>query len=95
MVWPSGAELITALAALMPPAPGMFSITKRWPSLSPSFSATRRAVTSATPPGPNGRTILTGRSGYFCAAAGNVNEIESATAVAATAKANVLQAACT
>ena len=83
MVWPSGGAPITALAALMPPAPGMFSITKRWPSFSPSFSATRRAVTSATPPGPNGSTIFTGRSGYFCAVAGDTKAINSAT-VAAT-----------
>ena len=53
-VWPSDGDDSTARAALMPPAPGMFSITKRCPSFSPSFSPTIRAVTSATPPGPNG-----------------------------------------
>jgi hypothetical protein len=41
----------------------MFSITKRWPSRSPSLSAMMREETSATPPAPNGSTILTGRSG--------------------------------
>src|SRR4051812_9281749 len=84
MVCPSGGAPITALAALMPPAPGMFSITNRWPSFSPSFSATRREVTSATPPGPNGRTIFTGRSGYFCADAGGIANISGARTAAIT-----------
>ena len=48
----------------LPAPPGMFSTTSRWPSLSPSFSATRREVVSATPPGPNGRIKRIGFVGY-------------------------------
>src|SRR3954454_6198173 len=53
----------------MPPGPAMFSMTKRWPSFSPSFSVTSRAVTSATPPAPNGRINRTGPGGELCASA--------------------------
>src|ERR1700722_15383360 len=49
----------------MPPAPGMVVMTKFCPSFSLKACATRRAVTSATPPGPNGRITRTGRSGYL------------------------------
>src|SRR6185312_3995559 len=52
----------------MPPAPGMFSMMNRWPSFSLSLSAMMRVVTSATPPAPNGRMILTGFSGHFACA---------------------------
>jgi predicted TIM-barrel fold metal-dependent hydrolase len=62
-VYPSAGADSTARAALMPPAPGMFSMTKRWPSFSPRFSVTSRAVTSATPPAPNGRISRTGLFG--------------------------------
>src|SRR5262245_35672742 len=41
----------------------MFSMTTRWPSFWLSLSAMMREVTSATPPAPNGRTILIGFSG--------------------------------
>ena len=41
-VWPSGEARATAAAAVMPPAPGMFSITTGLPNESP-FSARRRA----------------------------------------------------
>ena len=62
-VWPSAGAVSTARAAAMPPGPGWFSTTKRWPSFSPSLSATMRAVTSATPPAANGSTTRTGRFG--------------------------------
>src|SRR4051812_30601872 len=52
----------------MPPAPGWLSTTRRCPSLSPSFSATIRAVTSATPPAAKGRTSRGERVGYFACA---------------------------
>jgi hypothetical protein len=57
----------------MPPAPAWFSTTKRWPSLSLSFSATMRAVMSATPPAAKGSTIRIGFSGYFACAAGKAS----------------------
>src|SRR6185437_15913840 len=59
---------MTARAALMPPGPGMFSITTCWPNFLLSRSARMRAVTSATPPGPKGSTILTGFSGHLACA---------------------------
>src|SRR6185312_9641558 len=68
-VYPSAGADSTARAALMPPAPAMFSMTKRWPSFSPSLSVTSRAVTSATPPAPNGRISRIGLFGYLCASA--------------------------
>ena len=54
-----------------PPAPALFSMTTGWPSARPIASATGRPTVSATPPGGNGTTIVTGRSGYcaFAAAA--------------------------
>src|SRR4051812_18163455 len=51
---------------------------KRWPSRSPSLSATMRAVISALPPAPNGNTIRTGRSGN-AADAGIVPSASAAT----------------
>src|SRR5262245_655637 len=68
----------------MPPAPGWLSTTRRCPSLSPSFSATMREVTSATPPAANGNTSRGEWVGYFaCAAAGHdpaTKEIAGSTA---------------
>src|SRR5215470_4255850 len=52
----------------MPPGPGTFSMMKRWPSLSPSFSPTMRVEISATPPAANGTMMRIGRSGYFACA---------------------------
>ena len=60
-VWPSGEARATAAAAVMPPAPGMFSITTGLPNESAIFCATARAVMSPRPPGPNPTTILIGR----------------------------------
>src|SRR5262245_1730576 len=54
----------------MPPGPGMFSTTTRWLSLRLSLSARIRAVTSATPPAPNGNTSLIGFSGQAARACG-------------------------
>src|SRR5215204_1407034 len=62
----------------MPPGPGWLSMMKRWPSRSPSLSATMRAVISALPPAPNGNTIRTGRSGN-AADAGIVPSASAAT----------------
>jgi hypothetical protein len=46
-----------------PPAPALFSTTTLCLSSRASASATGRATVSATPPGGNGTTIVTGRSG--------------------------------
>ena len=48
---------------LIPPAPGMFSITTGLPNGSDIFCATARAVMSPRPPGPKPTTILIGRAG--------------------------------
>ena len=50
-VWPSAGDFITASTAMIPLAPGLFSTTMDCPTLSPIFCATRRAITSGSPPG--------------------------------------------
>src|SRR5581483_5103603 len=76
---------MTARAALMPPGPGMFSITTPWPNLLLSLSAMMREVTSATPPAPKGSTILTGFSGHAacacCAGASRASAISAKAAL--------------
>jgi hypothetical protein len=47
----------------MPPAPGMFSMTKGWPNWVESFCATERVTISPRPPGPKPTRIFTGRDG--------------------------------
>src|SRR5712675_1209937 len=50
---------------MLPPAPGLFSITTDWPQTSCRRLPTRRAVVSVEPPGGNGtttRTVLAGQS---------------------------------
>ena len=59
-VCPSGALRATASAAMLPPAPGRFSITTGWPSSGAIRSASSRAVMSAAPPGGKGTTMLQG-----------------------------------
>src|ERR1019366_467609 len=54
----------------MPPAPPSFSMITRWPKISPSRAARIRPMMSPAPPAANGITMVTGRSGQFCAAAG-------------------------
>lgn len=49
-VWPSGEALATASSPMVPPAPGLLSMTTVWPSASCSLGAIRRAVVSAPPP---------------------------------------------
>jgi hypothetical protein len=48
---------------VLPPAPGMFSVTTCCPQLSDNFCATMRAITSVGPPAPNGTINRTGRAG--------------------------------
>ena len=62
-VYPSGCAEVTALAAMMPPALGRFSITTWTPARSLSCWPTSRMVMSAKPPGPNGMTTRIGRLG--------------------------------
>src|ERR1700682_205465 len=52
---------------MLPPAPGLFSITTGCPRRSPSLPATARAEMSVDPAGGNGTTILMGLVGYDCA----------------------------
>src|SRR4051812_16826863 len=56
-------------AAMLPPAPGLFSITTDWPQTSCRRLPTRRAVVSVEPPGVNGTTTRTGLAGHSAATA--------------------------
>jgi hypothetical protein len=56
---------------MLPDAPGLFSITTGWPSLSLSTSARTRNSTSVEPPAGYGTITRIWRSGQlFCARAG-------------------------
>ena len=62
-VCPSGCERAAVAAAVIPPAPGMFSMTNGWPIWAESFCATERVTISPGPPGPKPTRIFTGRDG--------------------------------
>ena len=49
-VCPSGAALATASAAMLPPAPGLFSTMTVRPSAGPMLTASERASVSVEPP---------------------------------------------
>ncbi len=51
MVWPSGADLATRSAPMLPLAPARFSTTTGWPRLSESSWLMARAMMSDEPPG--------------------------------------------
>src|SRR5215212_10275047 len=70
-------------AAMLPPAPGLFSITTDWPQTSCRRLPTRRAVVSVEPPGVNGTTTRTGLAGHSAAAACDARMEGSAIAAAA------------
>src|SRR5882762_3812882 len=53
----------------MPPAPGRFSTTICWPSVSDIFGPMMRVIVSGSPPGAYGTTILIGLVGKSCACA--------------------------
>src|SRR5262249_42528836 len=53
-------------AAMLPPAPPLFSTTTCWPQSSVNRLASTRAIGSAEPPGGNGTTKRTYRLGYDC-----------------------------
>src|SRR5262245_35756892 len=65
-VCPSGLELMTKPAAVIPAAPGRFSTTTGWPRISLMIGATARAVTSTLPPAANGTMIRIGSLGKLC-----------------------------
>ncbi|MNC74835.1 hypothetical protein D3C75_1262600 [compost metagenome] len=62
-VWPSGAARTTYSVPILPPAPGLFSTTKGWPSFCVSVFVTLRVSVSVVPPGEKATMTLTGRSG--------------------------------
>src|SRR6185503_2632322 len=72
-VVPSGGDLATALAPIVPPAPGRFSITTVWPHISLSFWPIVLARMSVALPAVNGTTIFTGLVGKSCADASVAN----------------------
>src|SRR6266436_6004535 len=68
-VCPSGALFATSSAAILPPAPGRFSITTCCAQSSASFWPRARARMSLGPPGVKPTTKRTGFSGQPCASA--------------------------
>src|ERR1700754_624733 len=56
-------------AAMLPPAPGLFSTTTDWPQTSCRRLLISRAVMSVEPPGVNGTTTRTGFAGQSAPAA--------------------------
>ena len=77
-MYPSAGARATSRAAIMLLAPGRLSTMTGWPSASPSFGATRRAVTSTALPGPVGTIQRTGFAGYGCAAATALHDSSAA-----------------
>src|SRR5262249_46317832 len=63
-VYPSGADLATAAAARLPPAPGRFSISTGCFSAAAIGSAMARAIVSVVPPAGAPPHSLIGRAGY-------------------------------
>src|SRR5574341_754003 len=59
---------MTVSAPMVPPPPARLSTTTVCPKASLSFCPMLRAMMSVPPPGANGTTSLTGRTGYFCCA---------------------------
>ncbi len=62
-VAPSGADLATSPAPMVPPAPARLSTTTVWPHSSVSFCPTVRARMSVALPAVNGTTMRTGLLG--------------------------------
>src|SRR5215475_6697328 len=69
-MWPSGGALATASVPTMPLAAGRLSTITDWPSARSRCGSIRRATVSLSPPGGNGTTMRTGRSGQVCATPG-------------------------
>jgi hypothetical protein len=72
-------------AAMLPPAPPLFSITTDWPQISCNRLPTSRAVMSVDPPGVNGTTMRTGLAGQLSPSA-REGRMAGAAAAAASAK---------
>src|SRR5690606_17716590 len=68
-VFPSGSEIATLRAPILPPIPVLFSVTNGCPYLIESQFPIVRASTSAVPPGVKGATIVVGPCGTFAAKA--------------------------
>src|SRR5262245_56204268 len=66
IVYPSGAALATKFAAMVPPAPSLFSTTIVWPSVLLIATPIVRATTSVGPPAAKGTINVTGLVGYPC-----------------------------
>ena len=60
MVWPSGSARATSAAAMLPPAPALFSTITLVLSAAAMRSATARASVSVGPPAANATTIRIG-----------------------------------
>src|SRR5437868_11317829 len=69
-------------AAILPPAPGLFSTTTDWPHTSCRRLEMSRAVMSVEPPGVNGTTTRTGFTGQSTPAALATDGAASMAAVA-------------
>jgi len=62
-VYPSADASTTASVAMLPPAPGRFSMMNCWRKRSDSHCAIRRAAMSGAPPAANPTKMRTGRAG--------------------------------
>ncbi len=63
MRYPSGGAFMTFIEAILPVAPGMFSITTGLPSRSLNSCPSKRATTSVDPPAGKPTTMVMVRSG--------------------------------
>ena len=59
--------MATELKAVVPPAPGRFSMTNGWPTCRDSWSSTTRPVMSTALPALNGLIAEMARDGQACA----------------------------
>jgi hypothetical protein len=65
-VCPSGADFATSTTPILPFAPGRFSTTTGWPSVSWSFAPSARPIWSAAPPGGKFTTMRSDLAGKVC-----------------------------
>src|SRR2546428_1855280 len=79
------------LGPIMPPPPGLFSITIVWPSVRVAISAKRRRWVSVDPPGGQGYISVIGRDGKSCAAAGSARTSPSSASLRASECMRLLQ----
>src|SRR5262249_21360894 len=67
MVQPSGSDLATNAAPMVPPAPGRFSTTTGCPTCCESCSSSMRGIMSVELPAATGTTARNGFVGQLCA----------------------------